>query len=246
MYDFCDLTGKHGVTVEEIELEALVLRAKAGDPEAQTALLREYRAFLKRTAHFARKKAGLTGSMATTNVVVQETSLKVLEKLQKHEWKGERYFVRWLQLLTQGTASDLAKAENAAKRGGKGRETNSSPADTCILLGVDPRSTEDLKDRLATIEKAAKAHLELDQSRVILLQLQGWDNEDISEVMEKTPDAVRKLTERAVKKLSAVLVHPSEGQGVFEYQEWLDGAEEREVSRELKEAEIELARLKNS
>lgn len=177
------------------EEPALIDRVKTGDPEAFEVLFRRYGSRVYRQAF------NLTGNAADAEEVVQEVFLTVHQKVKA--FRGESAFSTWLYRLTFNAA--LSRLRRQKKR------------EVVSIEDYLPRFAEDghhlvrpvvdwsqeVEERLAGAElrrilrEALDVLSPMDRAVVVMSDLEGISNREISEAMGLSVTAVKARLHRA-------------------------------------------------
>ncbi|MHC4697391.1 MAG: RNA polymerase sigma factor [Planctomycetota bacterium] len=193
------------------ELE-LIDRAVNGDAAALERLLLAY--YDRLEARIARKLPAWLHGVVAAEDVLQQAFFEAFRAVGSFRPRGKFAFYRWLATIADRRLQDAIKAERAAKRGGAAR------AATPANMGID--STDDLIDLLAGSTRtpsrsaarheaagavhAAVAGLKDDYRQVIHLRyVQGLPVAEVAQAMNRTENAVHKLSRRALNELHAML-----------------------------------------
>jgi RNA polymerase sigma-70 factor (ECF subfamily) len=143
-----------------------------------------------------------TGSHPEAEDLSEQVFLKAWEAIGRYRWQG-RPFLAWLYRLAHNTHIDYVRTQKPT-----------------LSLNNDDRPVE-LPSSAAAVELArtldadllarALRQLTQDQQQVIVLKfIEGLDNEQIAESMEKREGAIRALQMRALMSLRRVLENQGE------------------------------------
>jgi RNA polymerase sigma-70 factor, ECF subfamily len=171
--------------------EALVKRARGGVRAAFDALAEHHRAKLLRWIH-SRMSPPLRAKVEPEDLL-QETLVWAHRSIGKLDWGGEEAFEHWLFSIAKHVV-----LKEAARRGGKGEN----------LLECEPPTEESSPsqamrrgERFDRLEAALQG-LSPDHRRVVeLARLRGMPIKEIASQMQRSPDAISQLLNRALKKL---------------------------------------------
>ncbi len=190
--------------------QALIHRAKRGDDDAMTALIRAHQdslyAFMLR----------MSGRPDVAEDVVQEAFVRVLKNLDRFDTKyrfstwlftiAKRLFVNWSQKFKPSSDSDLV----GSWKGPMGRPEAST-------IAVESRETiqELLNQALLSLG-------ETQREIVLLFHQQEWPIADISEYLEMPEGTIKSHLHRARRRMKASILEASAQneqliQEVFEY-----------------------------
>ena len=173
------------------QAETLVESAQRGDKRAFDELVALYRDRL-RTAIDGRIGVGLRKTVEVEDLV-QETFLWAFKSVRTFEWQGEDSFLRWLGGISHHV---VLKAAGRAK----GRES----AALTDEIATDENSPSKILARGERFDRlqAAVDTLSPDHRDVILLtRIEGLKVNEAARRMGRSPEAVKKLLRRALKKL---------------------------------------------
>ncbi len=195
--DSADPSGEHAQERE------LIRRAAQGDRDARTALVQEHQRNVYNLA------LRLTGSEAGAECVLQDTFLKVFEKLG--EFRGESRLGTWIHRI----ATNAALMQLRAKKGKHFIAINEEPVSDEkgeLEAGYIPRSlnrdplevtlNDELKRNLESAIAALPGHL---RTAFVLKDLEGLTMAEISERTGKSLSAVKADLHRARVKLRGML-----------------------------------------
>ena len=143
-----------------------------------------------------------TGSHPEAEDLTEQVFLKAWEAIGRYRWQG-RPFLAWLYRLAHNTHIDHVRTQKPT-----------------LSLNNDERPVE-LASAAAAVELArtldadllarALGQLTLDQQQVIVMKfLEGLDNEQIAQTLDKREGAIRALQMRALMSLRRVLEHQGE------------------------------------
>jgi RNA polymerase sigma-70 factor (ECF subfamily) len=176
------------------ESSVLLARARAGDPEATSALLARYVPVLRRWAH-GRLRDGAR-DLAETEDLVQGTLMRVFLRLESFEEKGAGGFPAYLRQTLENQIRDVV------------RRARRRPARESLDDGLaDPDPTPlanavrgDVRDRY----ERAFARLTPDHQLAVALRLElGMSHAEVGEALGgRSANAARLLLIRAVSALA--------------------------------------------
>ena len=183
-----------------IDLEstvALLARIRAGDGSARERLLARYLPALQRWARG--RLPARARSLATTDDLVQETFLSVLDRLHEFEPRHEGAFLYYLRRTL------INKIRDTLRRAERGREDGSLPRE---IAEDGPTPLECLigREKLEAYEDALR-QLAPDQQEAFLLRMElDQSYEEIAQAIgSPSPNAARMVVRRAVLRLVEVL-----------------------------------------
>jgi RNA polymerase sigma-70 factor (ECF subfamily) len=142
-----------------------------------------------------------TGSQAEAEDLTEQVFLKAWEAIDRFRWQG-RPFLAWLYRLAHNVHVDHLRRR---------RQTISLNDDERPIDLASEAATAELAQRLdAEVLARAVRQLTPEQQQVIILKfMDGFDNAQIAQVMDKREGAIRALQLRALMSLRRIL----EGQG---------------------------------
>jgi RNA polymerase sigma-70 factor (ECF subfamily) len=193
-------------------IDRLIEDARRAEPGALDRLLESYRNYLRLVAR-AGIDAGLRGK-ADPSDLVQETLLKAHQHFPRFEGRTEPELAAWLRQILARNLADLARRYRAAGARAVARERSlddlMEPASRALgaLLAPNGHSPSQSAQRreLGVVLADALAELTADYREVLVLRtLEGrlWD--EVARAMGRSPDAVRVLWARALKKLRPLI-----------------------------------------
>jgi RNA polymerase sigma-70 factor (ECF subfamily) len=187
-------TPEDGGAVGEVEVVALVDRAREGDPEAFAAL---YDRYVDRVYRFVVYR--VQGDSALAEDITSEVFLRALRKIKGFQWQG-RDVGAWFLTIARNLVLDHFKSGRARLE----------------VLGIETPIGD---DRVVDAEDAALARvsqqdlykaisrLGTEQQEVIYWRfLQGYSVAESAAAMGKTDGAIKALQYRAVKALYKLVV----------------------------------------
>ena len=138
-----------------------------------------------------------TGSHPEAEDLTEQVFLKAWEAIGRYRWQG-RPFVAWLYRLARNSHIDYVRTQ---------RPTTSLTNDERPLELASPAAAVELARALdADLLSRALGELTIDQQQVIVMKfIDGLDNEQIAQSMEKREGAIRALQMRALSSLRRVL-----------------------------------------
>jgi len=194
----------------------LLTAAQAGDREAMGELLMMHSDSLAR-----RLAARVPPSLARTNSVddiLQQTYADAYRDVANFTYQHPGSFLAWLQTIAENRLRNMLKASRRQKRGGDRSQFDPSPgAKTSVrdLLGQvadtsETASVNALRGEAIGTLNVAIAELPEDYRRVIQLRyLTGLSIEETATAMNRTPNAVRALADRAKLRLREMIARLS-------------------------------------
>jgi RNA polymerase sigma-70 factor, ECF subfamily len=143
-----------------------------------------------------------TGSHPEAEDLTEQVFLKAWEAIGRYRWQG-RPFLAWLYRLAHNAHIDHVRAQ---------RPTTSLNNDQRPIDVASPTASTDLARTLdAEVLSNALNELTVEQHQVIVMKfIEGLDNEQIAQAMDKREGAIRALQMRALMSLRRVLEHQGE------------------------------------
>ena len=143
-----------------------------------------------------------TGSHTEAEDLTEQVFLKAWEAIGRYRWQG-RPFLAWLYRLAHNAHIDHVRSQ---------RPTTSLTNDQRPLDLASPRASLELGRTLdAEVIAGALAELTIDQQQVIVMKfIEGLDNEQIAQLMDKREGAIRALQMRALMSMRRVLERQGE------------------------------------
>jgi RNA polymerase sigma-70 factor (ECF subfamily) len=182
----------------EAEDDALVARARAGDPDAFRRLVERHSRPVFRLAW------RMTGNEQDAEDVVQEAFLRAYRRLEQFEMKSQ--FGSWLHRIAANCAYDLLRTRAR-------REEQPLESDPEEGLAPMPAAETPAPDRLVwggEVRRRLKAALgrlsHLEKSAFVLRHYEGLTMEEIGGVLGVEPNAAKHTVFRAVRKLREALL----------------------------------------
>ena len=204
--------GRRAMSDTGHDVSGLIERARRGDAPALERLLSLYRRYLGFLARGGLQ--GALGAKADPSDVVQESLIHAFEHFAQFRGVTEAELITWLRQILARSLADLARRYRGTAARDLGRERaiagdldRSSHALGNLLPARGPTPTQEARRRERSVILAdALAALPEDHREVVTLKVfrqLTWD--EVGAKMGRSPDAVRMLWGRAVKKLSARL-----------------------------------------
>lgn len=187
-------------------IEALVERARSGDDDAFSELVRHYEKFVYNTACKALSAGGR--SIDGADDIAQSAFIKAWRNLGS--FRGECSFSTWIYRITVNTARDMLRYESRRGTVSLVRETDDEDDGTEWDVPVTSGDTvpEDALGRKEAILAVRRAIEELpeDQRQVIVLRdLHELSYQDIADMLGLEPGTVRSRINRGRQKLKNIL-----------------------------------------
>lgn len=188
-------------------LDKLLEAAKSGDASAVGHLLENHRNYLLFIAN-RELDSRIKGKVGASDIV-QESLLTAHQKFEQFRGDTQPELLAWLRQIL---IHDLLQTRRTYRGTKKRRVDLEQPLDSSSKFqnplvdpNLTPRSTA-LAAEESEILNAAMGELSDDYQRVI--RLHNWEHrnfEEIADLMNRTPDATRKLWTRAILKLQKTL-----------------------------------------
>lgn len=189
----------------EPELEQtreLILRARTGDRAAFEQLLRTYRSELVRGFH-GRVPAELRGRVDVSDVV-QDTLVDVVHHFDAFEYQGKGSFQRWLARVAANRMRKTLRYHSTRKRsaGREKRASSTAGESPSAASPSDAAAAQEERERL----EAILSTLAPDYQEVIRrTRIEGRSLDEVARAMGRSPNAVKHLLARALKKIGVAL-----------------------------------------
>ena len=193
--------------------ERLVAQAISGDRPALERLLLDHCDRLSR--HIEWKLPVSVRGVLGVEDVLQETFSQVFRDIGRFEPRSSESFFAWLRTIADHRLQDCLKALKRKKRGGDRKRIQkvidpeaSSVADLVEMLSAGgPTASQSVAGHEAVrAVQVAIAGLSDDYQQAIRLRyLKGKSLAETAKVMDRTPDAVRGLLDRAKNRLREAL-----------------------------------------
>jgi len=143
-----------------------------------------------------------TGSHPEAEDLTEHVFLKAWEAIGRYRWRG-RPFLAWLYRLAHNAHIDHVRSQKPT--------TSLNNDDRPIELPSSAAAVELTRALDADLLARALGQLTPDQQQVIVMKfLDGLDNEQIAQTMDKREGAIRALQMRALMSLRRVLEHQGE------------------------------------
>jgi RNA polymerase sigma-70 factor (ECF subfamily) len=180
--------------------------ARAGSREALGQVLEACRAYLLRIANEG-IGADLQAKEGASDLV-QETFLEAHRDFAHFQGNTEAELLAWLRCLLLNNVANFARAYRATGKRQVGLEVpletgdSSRAGQTGFVADTPSPSTEAMAHEKAEAVARALARLPEDYRRVIVLRNQERrEFDDIGRLMDRSPDAARRLWSRAIERL---------------------------------------------
>jgi RNA polymerase sigma-70 factor (ECF subfamily) len=183
--------------------------ARAGSAEALGKLLEDHRAYLLSIAQ--RELAPHLQAKAGASDLVQQTVLEALRDFARFQTGSREEFLAWLRRLLLNNVGDFTRQYQETDKRQINREVRlAGPASggTCpepAGTGPTPSTAAMSEEQAQAIERALE-RLPEEYRRVIVLRSQEDRSfEEIGQLLERSPNAARKLWLRAIERLQEEL-----------------------------------------
>jgi RNA polymerase sigma-70 factor (ECF subfamily) len=180
-----------------VDLEALIVTAAGGDPDAANQLLIEYD---ERVQSIVTKYAGAwLRQQYPVEDMVQEAQVAVFRGLDTYELRDPvvLHFEAWLALLTRRTVAQFVRrAKGSLQR---------LASDIDDESGRSASSLQRQKERYERLSNAVASLPERDREVVFLHYFRKMTHSEIAEELSLTPEAVNSRLMRARPKLRELL-----------------------------------------
>lgn len=180
-----------------MSISDILERCKKNDRRAQMQLYRKYSDGMYFVAFRFLKNA------ADAEEAMQEGFVKAFTKL--HQYNGEVTFGAWLKRIVINRSIDMLKA----------KKLELTAINEQVLGTVDDQMDWSVEDgiTLDQIKEAIEDLPERYRYAVMLFLIEGYDHQEISEILDITEVASRTLVHRGKKKLQEKLKHHYHGTG---------------------------------
>lgn len=173
------------------EVTALLDRAREGDSDAFGTLVERIYGELRAIAHGQRRRLGASDTINTT-AVVHEAYAKMASQAQRQSSKpfaDRGHFFRVASHVMRDIIVDYAKAQSAAKRGGKERAISLDALEPQARVeSIDPLEVLSVHDALTKLES-----LDAEAARVAELRyFAGLTTEQTAEALDLSPATVKR------------------------------------------------------
>lgn len=186
----------------------LIRAARNGDPRATEAL---YRRYFNDALRIVRLRLGkkLRRQLESADIL-QSVWGDILPELERFEYRGELSFLRWLVKRIGQKIKDKAKYFASQKRAPGPEAGKDIPV---RLEAVHAASPEMAPDQLILLEEDRKRigllvdRLPEDHREAVIMRwFEGHTYREIGRRLDRSPDAARKLVERALIRLTDALM----------------------------------------
>jgi RNA polymerase sigma-70 factor (ECF subfamily) len=196
--------GEGGFAVDEVPDEILIARVRDGDEGAFRDLFSRYLRVLTRFAE--RRLPGRMRRRVSVADVLQEAQLVAYERIADFESRGDASFRNWLMRIVEHKVMAAVRNHAQAARRAQGREVpRGGRTATGHLPGRGPTPSQVAIGR-ESAELARRALESLPAPYREVLSLARGERLTLREVgarMGRSPEAVRKLLDRALFRLEA-------------------------------------------
>lgn len=196
------------------EVEALIDRAITGDQAALAALFERFRARLERMVE-TRLDRRVRGRVDVADVL-QDTYVRLSERLNAYRDRPELPFFVWLRLVTGDCLNNLHRHHLGAEKRNAGVEVSlhrgpmpvtDSVSLAQLLLGKETTASQKLVRAEAQIElqEAINALDPIDREVLALRHFEALSSLEAAQVLEIDPAAVSMRLFRALRRLKRLL-----------------------------------------
>jgi RNA polymerase sigma-70 factor (ECF subfamily) len=184
----------------------LLAAARAGSREALGQALETCRNYLLLIAG-RQLDPGLHAKGGASDLV-QETFLEAQRDFARFQGTSEGELLAWLRQILLNNAGNFARRYRGTDKRDIGREIALAPANSSSAAGPDPAADTPSpsgqlmeKEQAAALQRAL-ARLPDDYRQAVVLRYQeGRSFEEIGRLLNRSPDAARKLWSRAMERL---------------------------------------------
>jgi RNA polymerase sigma-70 factor (ECF subfamily) len=175
---------------------SLIQRAKAGDPTAFAEIYDRHQPAIYRYIFYR------VGDVTTAEDLTGEVFVRLLERIDTFTSRG-RPLLAWLYTIARNLLTDHWRQA--------GSTTPLPPHEQLEAEGDDP--VQMVEQELAQRRLAAAlAHLTEDQRQVIILKfIEGFNNAEAAQILDKSVGAVKSLQHRALAALRRILEENGDG-----------------------------------
>lgn len=229
------------------EFRSLLRAAKGGSDEATGKLLQSYRNYLLLIAN--RQLGSQLGQKGSPSDVVQETLMDASRSLTGFQGEDGDDLVRWLRKILRNNVATLAERYRNTEKRDVSKEESPDSLDDKPSKGMPP-SRVLIAEEHARIIRQSIAGLPTHQRRALALRYQsGASYEEIGQILNRSPEAVRKLTARGTEELRKAIqfaglnsvsvdLHFLVGEQIFDNDHLWDNPDEKPDFRQLRQFEI--------
>lgn len=195
---------------------ALVQAAQGGDREAMGELLMMHAAAL--TRRLAPRVPPSLERVASVDDILQQAFADAYRDIAKFQPRGSGSFFAWLQTIAENRLLNAIKAAQRQKRGGGRSQFDPPPTALSsvrdllsqVAGSAATASANAVQDEAVQALNIAIAELSDDYAEVIRLRyIAGLSIDETADAMNRTPNAIRSLTDRAKKRLRETMVRLS-------------------------------------
>jgi RNA polymerase sigma-70 factor, ECF subfamily len=202
------------MTNDASEIEELLRRAKAGDPEALAELFDRHRERLRQMVHL-RLDRRLYGRLDPSDVL-QEAYLDVAKRFPEYVAKPTLPFFLWLRWLTGQRLIDLHRQHLGTKMRDAGQEVSlyrgalpqaSSESLAAHLLGklTTPSQAAVRVETQIRVQEAINSMEPMDREVLVLRHFEMLSNKEAAEVLGISKKAASNRYIRALERLKEIL-----------------------------------------
>jgi RNA polymerase sigma-70 factor (ECF subfamily) len=169
----------------------LVAEAKRGNREAFDRLAALFQGRVRASVEGWTKFQ--VGPRVEIEEVLQETLVRAFRSLDRFQWEGEDSFFRWLCGIAKHALAQAIQDERKKREAGKAPEAaDPGPSRSKVLRQ---------EERMDRLEQALKKLTPEYRQVIQLARIDGLTTREIAERMERSPNAVKHLLARALRRL---------------------------------------------
>lgn len=171
--------------------QELIDECRNGSPKAQFEIYKLYYKAMYNTS------LRLMNDSMEAEDIMQDAFLKAFKNI--HTYKEEVSFGAWLKKIVINRSLDVLKK----------RKIEQEPLDERRTAIIDEDDKENLDDQIQKLAEVKQAIAQLSENYRVIITLhliEGYDHEEISEILGMTNAAVRTGYSRARKKLQEMLI----------------------------------------
>ena len=193
------------------ELTYLARATDGGDENALEALLRYYHGDLREQVRYMLGQSKY--SFLTVEDIVQETLIEVFIGISRFRPDGPRSFLHWMVKIAHNKIKDGVRAATALKRGGGApdcgvgwtQESMVGLLEQLSSKGDSPSHNLAITEAIAVLQMAIARLKPAYRQAIQHRYIDGLSLADAAQLMERTPKAIERLCDRAMKSLRSSL-----------------------------------------
>ncbi len=183
------------------EQREILMRAKAGDREAQDALCRLHIDCVH--AWVRLKRSPLCASRESAMDVVQSAFRQAFVDIGDFEWQGANSFRNWLISYAENKLRNRERYHRAERRNPE-REVGGSLSHFYATV-VTPSRLGDAREQVEQFERGFFRLEEGDRDLIVMARIEGLSHAQIAERLGVTEVNSRKMLSRALVRLAAFM-----------------------------------------